>query len=64
MNTDEDPPETMPCHFCKQEVDSEEGYCFGCKHCVCETCERHHGLMGPHQVEQHRQDMSDDAIDW
>lgn len=46
--------ETEPtCYFCKEVVDVEEAYCHGCKHNVCEGCERNHGLMGPHHVQEH-----------
>jgi hypothetical protein len=50
---DKDLPELMSCHFCKREVESAESYCFGCKHCVCEDCEKNHELMGSHRVEEH-----------
>lgn len=42
-----------PCHFCKQNVTHYESFCFGCGHYVCESCEKNHGLMGPHSVEEH-----------
>lgn len=46
------PGATARCHFCKKNATTEY-FCFGCKHFVCERCEKHHNLMGEHDVKEH-----------
>jgi hypothetical protein len=45
--------EILHCHFCKRVV-SEEDYCYGCSHYVCQECETNPEMPGaPHDVTEH-----------
>lgn len=44
--------ETPICYFCEKVV-TEEEYCYGCKHFVCEDCNEN-DLIGNHDVNDHQ----------
>ena len=47
--------ETAPCHFCKQECDRAENYCYGCGKVICENCAVNWDMpMGSHPPGLHR----------
>jgi len=52
------PPKIPICYFCEKEV-TEDTYCFGCKHYVCEDCDQTPLIAGPHNVDEHQQEDED-----
>jgi len=47
------PKNEMPiCYFCAKSV-TEEDYCFGCKHFVCQDCDQEKPI-GNHDVDDHQ----------
>jgi len=49
------------CYFCEKEV-SEGDYCYGCKHYICEDCDKA-GMdigFGGHDVDEHQPEDEED----
>ena len=42
------------CYFCGKEV-TDDDYCYGCKHYVCDECESEQP-SGNHNVEDHKEE--------
>ena len=45
------------CYFCEKHV-TEEDYCFGCKHFVCEECDKLTPI-GNHHVKEHQEEKEE-----
>jgi len=52
--TTETEAETAHCALCNKEVDGEDTYCYGCEHHVCDECDLAVGMMGHHELEDHK----------
>jgi len=55
------PPKIPICYFCEKNVE-EGNYCYGCKHYVCEDCDKA-GIdipLGGHDVEDHQPEGEDE----
>jgi len=51
----DNPPKIAICYFCEKEV-TEDDYCFGCKHYVCEDCDHAPLTIGDHDVDDHQEE--------
>jgi len=50
------PPKIPICYFCEKEV-TEDAYCFGCRHYICEDCDDPSEiLIGEHTVDEHQEE--------
>lgn len=54
-------PKIPVCYFCK-EVTDEDHYCYGCKHYVCDKCDKS-SPFGDHNVEDHQDTEEEDEED-
>ena len=55
VHDDNDNPPKIPiCYFCEKKV-TEDDYCFGCKHYVCQDCSTN-DPWGDHNVDEHQEE--------
>lgn len=54
------------CHFCKIRFknprDADDAFCYGCKHHICEGCERNFCLMGSHDISEHLENPEEETF--
>lgn len=51
---------TAGCYFCGAQVDDEENRCYGCGEVICQDCNLNAGLVGRHDVMEHRESEDDE----
>ena len=47
------PNQIAICYFCERIV-TEDDYCYGCKHFVCQDCDQTN-VLGSHDVDEHEE---------